>query len=109
MLRQLKRFHLPVWVMENGIDDRTGNRRAAYLHAHLKELLAAIADGVDIRAYLHWSLLDNFEWLEGWGPRFGLYGVNRETMERFATSAVAYFKELTRTRRLPQSALLAPK
>ncbi len=103
MLRQLKRFHRPVWVMENGIDDRTGRRRAAYLHAHLKELLAAHADGVDIRAYLHWALLDNFEWLEGWGPRFGLYEVNRETMERFATPAVAYFKELTRTRRLPDA------
>ncbi len=100
LLRQLKRFHLPVWVLENGIDDRTGHRRSAFIHAHLKELLAARADGVDIRAYLHWALLDNFEWLEGWGPRFGLYQVDFNTLKRTATPAVAYFKQLTSTRRL---------
>lgn len=100
MLRQLKRFHLPVWVMENGIDDRRGERRPGYMYTHLKELLAARAAGVDIRAYLHWALLDNFEWLEGWGPKFGLYGVNRETMERIETPAVPYYRALIRTRRL---------
>lgn len=92
LLRQLKRYGLPVWVTENGMDDRSGERRATYLHDHWKELLAARADGVDVTTYLHWSLMDNFEWLEAWGPRFGLYRVDFETLERTPTPACDYFR-----------------
>lgn len=94
VLRQLKRYGLPVWVTENGLDDRAGGRRPRFLHDHLEELLRARADGVDVTTYLHWSLMDNFEWLEGWGPRFGLYRVDFETQERSATPAVDYYRRL---------------
>ena len=70
ILRQLKRYERPVWITENGLDDRTGLRRPQYLYEHWRELLLARADGVDVRSYLHWSLMDNFEWLEAWGPAF---------------------------------------
>jgi beta-glucosidase len=100
VLRELKRYGLPVWVTENGMDDREGQRRPAYIHAHLQQVLEARAQGVDVRGYLYWSLLDNFEWLEGWGPRFGLYHVDFETLERRPTPACAWFREVATTRRL---------
>jgi beta-glucosidase len=100
MLQEVKRYGLPVWITENGIDDRNGDRRPGYLHSHWGQCLAAAKSGVDLRGYLYWSLLDNFEWLEGWGPRFGLYHVDFETLERKATPACHYFSETARTRRL---------
>lgn len=100
LLRQLKRYRKPVWVTENGLDDRTGARRSRYLYEHWKELLEARAEGVDVRGYLHWSLLDNFEWLEAWEPRFGLYRVDRATMAREWTPACEYFRQVATTRRL---------
>jgi beta-glucosidase len=99
-LRQLKRYGLPVWVTENGIDDRAGTRRSQYLYEHLKVLLEARADGVDITTYLHWSLLDNFEWLEGFGPRFGLYRVDYQTQERTPTPTCDYYRQIATSRRL---------
>lgn len=100
VLKDMKQYRLPVWVTENGIDDRRGDRRPSFIHRHLKALLDARAEGVDVRAYLHWSLLDNFEWLEAWGPRFGLYRVDFETLERTPTPAVPYFRKLATTREL---------
>lgn len=99
-LRQLKHYGLPVWITENGLDDRTGTRRSRFLYEHWQQVLQAIADGVDVRGYLHWSLLDNFEWLEGFAPRFGLYRVDRSTMAREWTPACDYFREVATTRRL---------
>ncbi len=87
-------------MTENGLDDRTGARRSRYLYEHLQQVLLAMGDGVDVRGYLHWSLLDNFEWLEAWEPRFGLYRVNRETMAREWTDACSYFRRVATTRRL---------
>jgi len=85
-------------VTENGIDDRRGDRRSAFLYAHWRALLEAHASGADIRGYLYWSLLDNFEWLEGWGPRFGLYHVDFATLQRTRTPACDYFRDTAQSR-----------
>ncbi len=98
LLRQMKRYGLPVWVTENGLDDRSGARRPQFLFDHFAELLKARADGVNITAYLHWSLMDNFEWLEAWGPRFGLYRVNFDTLERERTPGSDYFRQIATSR-----------
>jgi beta-glucosidase len=98
LLKEMRRYELPVWVTENGIDDRSGTRRPDYLYRHLKELLLARREGVDVTTYIHWSLLDNFEWLEGFGPRFGLYRVDFGTQERTPTPACEYFAKLARSR-----------
>jgi beta-glucosidase len=98
LLQEVRRYGRPIWVTENGIDDRKGDRRSAFLHAHWRELLRALASGADVRGYLYWSLLDNFEWLEGWGPRFGLYHVDFSTLERTRTLACDYFLDTARTR-----------
>ena len=72
VLRRVGRFGKPIVITENGIADADDRRRAAYIVAHLRELQRAIADGVDVRGYMHWTLLDNFEWAEGFTQRFGL-------------------------------------
>ncbi len=101
-LDQMAGYGLPLYVTENGIDDRDDSRRAAFLYDHLAVALEARARGVDLRGYLHWSLLDNFEWLHAFGPRFGLYAVDRETMARRPTRGAELFAEIARARRLPE-------
>ncbi|MGQ0507927.1 MAG: glycoside hydrolase family 1 protein [Myxococcaceae bacterium] len=111
MVLEAKQYGLPIWITENGIDDRQGDRRPGYLYNHWKQLLTVMHQHkVDVRGYLYWALMDNFEWLEGWGPRFGLYRVNFETLERQATPACHYFRNTSRTRQLLEpsgAALLA--
>jgi beta-glucosidase len=106
LLKQVKRYGRPVWITENGLDDRLGTRRPRFMYEHLRELLLARQDGVDVTTYLHWSLMDNFEWLEGWGPRFGLYRVDFQTQERTATPAVEYYQQLATSRILTEPARL---
>ncbi len=100
LLLEAKQYGLPVWITENGIDDRVGDRRPGYLYSHWKQLLGAVKQGVDVRGYLYWALMDNFEWLEGWGPRFGLYRVDFETLERVPTPACHYFRQTAHSKRL---------
>jgi beta-glucosidase len=72
----------PVLVTENGLETEDDERRIWYIGAALAELHAAIEGGTPVLGYLHWSLLDNFEWTRGYGPKFGLISVDRETFER---------------------------
>ena len=65
-------------VTENGIADADDDQRPAYIVAHLRQVHRAIQDGVDVRGYMHWTLLDNFEWAEGFEQRFGLATRQRE-------------------------------
>ena len=66
------------------------------MHAALEGVLRAIADGVDVRGYTYWSLLDNFEWAYGYRPRFGLVSVDRGTFERTAKPSAAWLASVAR-------------
>jgi beta-glucosidase len=68
---------LPLYVTENGIATEDDDERLDYLETHLAAVAQAIREGVDVRGYLHWSAFDNFEWSEGYGPKFGLIAVDR--------------------------------
>jgi len=68
---------LPLTVTEAGIATNVGRRRAENIVRTLEQIQWARAQGADVRGYYHWSLTDNFEWAEGYGPAFGLYRVNR--------------------------------
>ena len=94
MLRTASRYGLPIYVTENGIADRKDALRSEYLFTHLKEIAKAIAHGIDIRGYYYWSLLDNFEWIKGFGPRFGLYQVDYDTLTRHRTRSADFYKKL---------------
>jgi beta-glucosidase len=101
--RWARTSRLPVYVTENGIADARDQKRGAFLVAHLAELERAIADGVDVRGYFHWSLLDNFEWAEGYEPRFGLVDVDYATGARRTRDSARLYARIARERRLPSS------
>jgi len=73
---------LPIYVTENGVSTDDDAQRVAYIGIAVKGVTNCLKDGIDLRGYVHWSLVDNFEWIFGYGPRFGLIGVDRATMKR---------------------------
>ncbi len=73
---------VPIYVTENGIGIADDAIRVRYLGEALEGLHQAIQDGVDVRGYWHWSAMDNFEWLFGYGPKFGIIAVDRVTQKR---------------------------
>ena len=73
---------LPIYVTENGMSETNDARRVKFYDDHLKALLDARAAGADVRGYFAWSLLDNYEWAEGYASRFGIVHVDYETQKR---------------------------
>ena len=94
-------FGLPLLITENGVADRDDELRPGYIVDHLSATLDAIDQGVDVRGYLHWTALDNFEWTQGYSQKFGLFSVDRDTMERRAKPSAALFGEICGTRLVP--------
>lgn len=91
VLMKLKRYNMPIFITENGIADKADSKRAKFIIDHVKWIHKAIESGADVRGYLHWSLIDNFEWTFGFAPRFGLVEMNYETSEtRIRQSAYVY-------------------
>lgn len=76
------RYGKPIFITENGFSDAEDTRRPSFLLRHLAELHRAIQAGADVRGYFHWTLVDNYEWVEGWSTRFGLVELNPKTQER---------------------------
>ena len=76
-------------VTENGIATADDTRRVAFIEAALAGVQHCIADGIPVKGYFHWSLMDNFEWQKGYAMNFGLIAVNRETMERTPKPSLA--------------------
>ncbi len=89
-----RRTGKPVYVTENGLADTEDERRPAFLLTHLAAIHRAIADGADVRGYYHWTLVDNYEWVEGWIPRFGLIGLDPHTQERHSRPSAQLFAEI---------------
>jgi beta-glucosidase len=92
---------IPILVTENGIATGNDEKRIAYMDAALREVQACTAEGIDVRSYLHWSLLDNFEWAFGYGPKFGLVAVDRQTFARQPKPSATWLGAVARSRRLP--------
>jgi beta-glucosidase len=70
--------------------------RAMFMRAYLSQLQRAIANGVPVMGYFHWSLMDNFEWIDGYGNRFGLVYVDFNTQKRIPKASAAWFREAAR-------------
>jgi beta-glucosidase len=92
---------VPMLVTENGMATADDARRIAYTTGALSGLAEAIDDGCDVRGYLHWSLLDNYEW-GSYEPTFGLIAVDRETFVRTPKPSLAWLGELARRNELPR-------
>ena len=91
---------LPLVVTESGLATNEGRRRAEHIVRTLEQVHLARESGVDVRGYYHWSLMDNFEWSEGFWPRFGLYHVDFNTYERTATEGAEVYREIITGRAL---------
>jgi beta-glucosidase len=94
MLEKLRRFKAPIYITENGIADSKDQYRRDYLQKHLHVVAEAIKSGLDIRGYYYWSLLDNFEWVKGFWPRFGLYAVDYDSFVRTARPSAAFYRDV---------------
>lgn len=89
---------LPLVVTESGIATETGRRRAEHVVRSLEQIARARDEGIDVRGYYHWSLFDNFEWAEGFEPRFGLYRVDYDSYERTATEGATVLGDIAASR-----------
>jgi beta-glucosidase len=92
---------VPVYVTENGIGTDDDDERVRYVTAALQGLARCLDDGLDVRGYVHWSLLDNFEWALGYDPRFGLVSVDRDTQVRTPKPSAHWLGKVARTNVLP--------
>jgi beta-glucosidase len=86
----------PVVVTENGISTLEDDERIRFVSEALAAVHRCLGDGVDVRGYFYWSLLDNFEWTLGYEPKFGLVGVDRTTFERSPKPSAAWLGALAR-------------
>ncbi|MGZ3794052.1 MAG: family 1 glycosylhydrolase, partial [Bdellovibrio sp.] len=85
---------LPIIITENGIADSKDINRAEYISSHLKEVENALNRNIPVEGYCYWSLMDNFEWAEGFTPRFGLYQVDYVTFKRNQRKSSEYLKQI---------------
>jgi beta-glucosidase len=98
LMRKLySRMRLPIYITENGIADHEDLLRGVYLFTHLQEVARAISEGIEVLGYYHWSLLDNFEWIKGFKPRFGLFRVDYDTMARTKTGSADLYAKIIRS------------
>lgn len=93
LIRTWARFKKPIFITENGLADQSDEHRRWWIEETIVAMERAISEGVDLRGYFHWSLLDNFEWKYGWWPQFGLVHVDRKTMKRTIRPSAKWFAE----------------
>jgi hypothetical protein len=87
---------LPLFVTENGIATADDTRRTEFIRLALGGVERALADGIDVRGYFYWSALDNFEWMLGYRPTFGLVAVDRATQRRTVKDSARYLGDVAR-------------
>ena len=97
LLLQLKRYNLPIFIMENGISTDDDLKRWDFILRHLETIAQAIEKGIDIRGYLYWSLLDNFEWEKGFKPRFGLIEMDYQNFKRTVRESAKKLSRVCKT------------
>jgi beta-glucosidase len=98
VLRYASRLGLPLIITENGIATHDAERKADYMKRHVDVVERCLRNGIDVRGYYYWTLIDNYEWLQGLDARFGLYRVDFTTLERIPTPAANYYSYLISSR-----------
>jgi beta-glucosidase len=100
LLRYLSRFKLPIYITENGVPDADDDQRPEFIVRHLRALWTAIQFNYQIKGYYHWSLVDNFEWSEGWRMKFGLYALDPDTQARTPRRSALLYRDIVRANAL---------
>jgi beta-glucosidase len=93
---ELSAYGKPLYITENGLPDADDDQRPRWLLGHLFQVMRALRAGCDIRGYFHWTLVDNFEWTDGWGLRFGLFALDPATQVRTARPSAGLYGEIAR-------------
>jgi beta-glucosidase len=94
------RVSVPIYITENGVGTENDARRVEFIRRALDGVLNCLADGIDVRGYIHWTLIDNFEWIMGYRPKFGLVAIDRSTQERSIKPSARYLGEIARQNRI---------
>ncbi len=98
VLRYASKLSVPLIITENGIATHECQKKIIFMKRHVDVVERCKNRGMDIRGYFYWSLIDNYEWIQGFDARFGLYRVDFETLERKPTNAAAYYSYLIKSR-----------
>ena len=93
VVKHLRQYKKPIYITENGIANARDDMRKDFIRQHLMWLKKAMEIGADVRGYFYWSLIDNYEWADGYGPLFGLVEINRETLARKVRPSAEVFRE----------------
>lgn len=96
LLRVHRRYGKPIVVSENGLGTLSEQKKIRYLREHISQMRRAMADGVVVRGYFPWTLVDNYEWKEGWKVNFGLTSMNPRTRERIIEPSGLWFRDFIR-------------
>jgi beta-glucosidase len=100
LLKLVSRYTLkPIYITENGLADDGDTKRARFIEDHLRVLNKAVTDGMNVKGYFYWSLLDNFEWAFGFEKRFGLHQVDYATQKRTLREGSRKYPEIIRASR----------
>jgi len=94
VLRELKKYQKPIYITENGLADAKDEKRSQFIKDHIFWMKKAMAEGIDVQGYFHWSLLDNFEWDKGFKPRFGLVEVDYKILSRKIRPSAYDYKKI---------------
>jgi beta-glucosidase/6-phospho-beta-glucosidase/beta-galactosidase len=94
MIMEFATYGLPILITENGICTNDDNDRIDFIKIHLREVARAAKEGAQVSGYLHWSLLDNFEWNHGFEPKFGLIEVDYTTQRRTAKPSSRIYADI---------------
>jgi beta-glucosidase len=103
LLVALKEYNLPILITENGICTEDDNLRWDYIKGHLEATHKAIAQGVNVLGYIYWSLMDNFEWDKGFGPRFGLVYIDYQNQKRTIKPSARKFAQVAKSGEFDES------
>ncbi len=96
-LLRMTKYDLPILVTENGTYMEDDTRRWSFIRRHIQAMARAMQAGAPVIGYCYWSLIDNFEWAEGFGPRFGLIDVDYATQARHVRDSARRYAEICRT------------
>jgi beta-glucosidase len=91
LIQTWNRYKKPMVISENGLGTQSEQKRIAYLRSHIAQMRRAMADGVEVQGYFPWTLVDNYEWTEGYGANFGLTAFNPKTKDREMQQSSIWF------------------
>ena len=100
VLMELAKYKRPIYVIENGLADADDSRREEFILGHIAHIHQAIQSGADVRGYMYWSLLDNYEWAHGFEKRFCLVEIYYKTEERRIRPSAYVYKNICETNAL---------